>query len=185
MLINIVLIGETTVGKTTFFNRIKHGTEWQLKSHICTMGTELHTYHDQDNNLIRLYDTSGLTKFKSITMSYIKGTHVFILMYSIDDKKSFDNLINWVKFIEHYRNLSIIPKYVVIANKIDLVDHNGMLEKGQSLASSINALFYKISLKNASSASYIIVDSVQCIVMKHQEIDELELESCYDSCTIL
>ena len=188
MSVNIVLIGETTVGKTSFFNRIKHGPEWQLESHICTMCTELHSCYDQNGHIIRLYDTPGLTKFKAITMSYIKGTHVFILMYSIDDKRSFEKLSNWVEFIRRYQDQDQLPKYVLIANKTDLCldnDNHDLIEKGKAYALEIDAVYYKISLKDGDHINHIILDNARHASEHASEISEPESGSCYDVCTIL
>lgn len=44
-----------------------------------------------------IWDAAGQERYKSITNSYYKGATGIILVYSINDRYSFDHIKNWMK----------------------------------------------------------------------------------------
>ncbi len=68
--------------------------------------------------LIKIWDTCGQERFRSLTTNYYRNADGVILVFDVNEPESFDNLKSWVNSIND--NLSYpIPK-VIIANKIDL-----------------------------------------------------------------
>ena len=72
-----------------------------------------------------ILDSSGEERFHSISKSCIRINDGIILVYSIDDRKSFENIENtWTKIIEDYVDIKI-KQLIWVGNKIDINDSNG------------------------------------------------------------
>ena len=69
---------------------------------------------------MKLWDTAGLEKYRSLTKLYYKNSHIIILVYDITNQKSFDELEYWANEInKEIKNEHIIA---IVGNKIDLFD---------------------------------------------------------------
>lgn len=65
-----------------------------------------------------MWDTAGQEKFKTITNAYYKGAQGIILVFDLTDRRSFQDVSNWVSEIEKYATKS--PVIFLIGNKSDL-----------------------------------------------------------------
>ncbi len=132
----IILIGDSSVGKTCLFKKI--GTGEYFGKTVSTVGVDKKSlqfvYEFEENGkkvsknvIINLTDTAGQERYKSITKSYYKGSNGILLIYDITDRKSFENLGEWIKSIKNsvvnYEN-----KYIVflMGAKLDLVNDEKM-----------------------------------------------------------
>lgn len=101
---NIVIIGDCRVGKTSFVNRLVYGRF--TDSYSTTIGKDLHYYDHNDQKLI-LHDCSGLDRYYSLIKIYFDSAHAFIIIYNDSTKQKIDK---W---------LGLIPKdsiYVLVKN---------------------------------------------------------------------
>ncbi len=151
MVSNIILIGNTMCGKTTFFRRIKNQ---EPVNYLCTIGVELYKTVDQFNNIIRLYDSPGRKLFRSLLVSYIKCSHVFVLFFLVNKEKTFKDLDDWVSLVNtHNPN----PKFILIGN---ITTNKRIISKPTAInyATKIDALYYELSVEN-DSINHIILDN--------------------------
>lgn len=44
-------------------------------------------------------DTAGQERFRTMTTSYFRGAHGFVLVYDITNTESFQGIANWMKAI--------------------------------------------------------------------------------------
>lgn len=94
---------------------------------------------------MQIWDTAGQERFKTITQSYYKGAMGIILVYSIDDRNSFNSLDNWSKQIKLHASEHVIK--VLIANKCDCENRKVSYEEGKAMAESIGLNFFEVSAK--------------------------------------
>ena len=45
---------------------------------------------------MHIWDTAGQERFRSLALNYINNSHVFAFVYDITDKKSYENISNWL-----------------------------------------------------------------------------------------
>ena len=45
---------------------------------------------------VHIWDTAGQERFRSLALNYINNSHVFAFVYDITDKKSYENISNWL-----------------------------------------------------------------------------------------
>ena len=115
--LKIMLLGDTTVGKTSIL--LKYTDGYFPTTYVSTIGVE---YKAKKLNIngnsinLQVWDTAGQERFKSITHSYLKGADGILFIYDITQKKTFDNLKIWIRDSEE-SNQNF--KKVIIGNKID------------------------------------------------------------------
>ena len=140
----VAFLGESGVGKTTIIQSF-HNVD--ITNQTPTLGASFSMHYvNIDNDIIRLkiWDTAGQEKFKSLAPLYFRDSQIIVLVYSVTDPDSFKALETWYSYIES--NLSVIPKLFVVGNKVDLerrVDEN----ISHVYADSINAIYYEVSAK--------------------------------------
>ena len=124
---------------------------------------------------ISIWDTMGQEKYRSITRTFIKGSHIVILVYDITRRETFIDLNYWSNLAkEVLGNDEII--FGVAANKIDLFA-NSEVEKDEGIdfAQKINALFDETSGKVNSKGFKDFVKKLLDILISNKNImDKIE-----------
>lgn len=119
-LFKISLIGDSGSGKTSTLIRLTEHTFRENTS--STIGVDfkiLSVKYKSKQAKVQIWDTCGSERFKSLTTSFIKTCSVFVLLFDLSNKKSFENIEYWLNII--LENTS--PKLVcLVGNKSDLVD---------------------------------------------------------------
>ena len=147
--IKVILLGNPGVGKTNIINRYLY--DKFEKSSKPTLGSsfgEKTLKKDGYSYSLKIWDTTGQERYNSITKLFIRGSHIVILVYSIDNLASFDSLNNWYNYVkeELQRERFILA---VVGNKRDLFESEVVSEdEGKEFAKSLDAFFYLISAKS-------------------------------------
>ena len=102
--IEMVLLGESGVGKTNIARRFENFEEKFEENHEPTSQLALYSREVTINDKIiefRLWDTPGKESHRNLAKSLFKFANVFILVYDVTNKDSFDKLQNsWMKWIK-------------------------------------------------------------------------------------
>lgn len=118
-LFKVSLIGDSGTGKTSVLLRLTENTFKENTS--STIGVDfkiLSVKYKSKLAKIQIWDTCGSERFKSLTTSFIKTCAVFVLIFDLSNKKSFEDLAYWVNLI--LDNTS--PKVMcLVGNKSDLI----------------------------------------------------------------
>ena len=115
----IIVIGDPGVGKTCLTSRATK--DIFTEEYSTTLGFESSTFNVKiENKLIKLqiWDTCGQEKYKSLITNFYRNASLAMLVYSIDNKKSFISAQKWLKEIKIQSNPDI--KIILIGNKVDL-----------------------------------------------------------------
>ena len=121
----IILLGDSEVGKTCLFHYFS-GIKYK-PNYMTTVGIDdvLKTYEITKDNQnysidLKIYDTSGQERYKSISNSYYKKVNGAIFMYDVTNKKTFKNINNWILEL---KNKSYSKNIVcgILGNKIDKI----------------------------------------------------------------
>ena len=170
-LYKILLLGDSTVGKTCFLLRYTDDTFLDL--HMATIGLDyrLKTMILDDHKIVKvqLWDTAGQDKFRAITRNYYKGARGIILMYDVTNTKSYENIKKWINEIKE--EISEKVTIVLIANKIDnLGERKISKEQGEKLANEYSVPFFETSAKTGQGVNESVFFLVQKIVEADPEI---------------
>jgi small GTP-binding protein len=119
LMFKVILVGDGAVGKTSI--RRNYLGKGFISSHIATIGVDFaQKYVSVNGNTVRLviWDLAGQTGFERVRKHYYQGCSALILVYSVIDRESFDNLTWWL--VEAFKYNQVIPPTAILANKIDL-----------------------------------------------------------------
>ena len=102
----IILIGDSCVPKTLFFNKLTKS--FITDKNISTIGIDrrivpfiIKNKEGEDIEVeARIIDTAGQERFRSITKQYYKGSQGIILFYNINIRETFDNIGKWLESIK-------------------------------------------------------------------------------------
>ena len=145
----IILLGESSVGKTSILTRFT-----QNKFDELTTSTVKECYTEKEievkGDLMRLqiWDTAGQERYRSIVKTYFNGCTAAILVYDITNKESFEKIDSfWYKEI---MNNAPNIKLGLAANKFDLFKQEQITEnEGKKYAEKIGAIFSTTSAKES------------------------------------
>ena len=120
---------------------------------------------DDRNIRIQIWDTAGQEAFRSITRSYYKSSTCAFIVYDISERKTFDNVITWVKECKDmcYKDILI----VLIGNKSDLEGKRGVsYDEGEKFANDNNLLFFETSAKDGTNINEAFTKATSILVEK-------------------
>ena len=155
--IKVILVGEKDTGKTSIINRLVSDSFEQASSPTIGKNT---TNYTLNKITLNIWDTSGEEKFRTVNSLFYKGAKIVLFVYSIVDRKSFDELSKyWMNTIE--TSLSNPSKYfiyflvmVVVGNKSDLFAEATVSEdEGRRFAKQHEAIFANTSCKTGEGKS--------------------------------
>ncbi|KAH3674163.1 hypothetical protein WICPIJ_009648 [Wickerhamomyces pijperi] len=147
----IVFLGEQNVGKTSLITRFMYDTF--DSTYAATIGIDFLSktmYLDDKTVRLQLWDTAGQERFRSLIPSYIRDSHVAVIVYDVSSKKSFELLDKWIEDVKIERGENVI--ICIVGNKNDLTDERQVsLQDGEAKAKAHGA---KIFLETSSKLGY-------------------------------
>ena len=116
----VLLLGDSTVGKTCFL--LRYCDKTFQEAHLSTIGLDyrLKTIVLKSGKKIKLqiWDTAGQDKYRSITRNYYKGAHGIILIYDVTNLQTYENVKNWIMSIREETTTNVV--IYLAGNKIDV-----------------------------------------------------------------
>ena len=150
--IPMMLLGDGQVGKTSLISRLT-GNKFD-DSPMTTIGKETYLYDTILHGInikIKIFDTAGQERFKSMSANVIKNVEGLILTYSIESKESFNNLDNWLHQLNNVSDISKTP-IILVGNKSDLKDLREVdYEEGEDYAKDHEFHFFETSAKTGEN----------------------------------
>ena len=171
----IIILGDSEVGKSTCIGNYVGNCQ----NVYTTIGVNfecINKVYKKKKIKYQIWDTAGQEKFRSIIRSYYRNSTGIILVFDITDKKSFDNITEYVACVhEECTNSLIFPLFVLLGNKIDVNNYKRKVsfEEASDYAKSINAEYHEISAKTNTNLHHSIDKFLEKIFLK---IDEMNTE---------
>ena len=124
----IIILGESGVGKSCLTLRVTKNN--YIENYTPTIGFENSSlFFKIKENIIKfeIWDTCGQETYRSLIKSYYRNSSLVILVYSIDDEKSYNKLSSWIDNIKSFSEQNI--KIFLVGNKIDIDDDKRKISK--------------------------------------------------------
>ena len=164
----VILIGESTVGKTSIMNRFHKNNfkEILTPSSSATYVEKIIKLEIYKKEIqFGIWDTMGQEKYRSITKNYFQNATAAILVYDITDKRSFEEIENfWYDHVIQYCSKDInkclffliIKIFIIIviaiaANKSDLYEFEKVNEEEVKKFADKNDAIFKITSANTGN----------------------------------
>lgn len=175
--INIILIGDSGVGKTNVFSRYFQNKFEE--NFISTIGMDRLTKAIKYKNKIykvNISDTAGQERFRSLPLKYYQNADGALLLFDIADTESFNNINLWMSDLKK-NSRSTKQIIYLIGNKIDLPKRKIAQEKGKELAEKYGIQYYEMSCKiNMNIYEIISRLIIDCFNNISEEGDGFELK---------
>ncbi|XP_054465465.1 ras-related protein Rab-7L1-like isoform X2 [Anoplopoma fimbria] len=123
-LLKILIVGDGTVGKSSFVHRYVSGQFNNM--YKMTMGVDysvkLLLWSDKEKVRLQIWDIAGQERFISMNRIYYKGALGCVVMFDVTSSASFLNCRHWKQDLD---NKAILPNgdfipCILLANKCDL-----------------------------------------------------------------
>ena len=194
----IILLGDSGVGKTSIIKKfINNEFNEDIK---CTIDIDsLYKSIKINKNLytkLKIYDTAGQEKYRSLIKKYYQGTDGIILVFDLTSENSFNKLKSWINEISENTEKAQI---ILVGNKADLIERKIDEDKAETFAkqrdmkyietsakegTNILLLFEELALdinkKKQNDSSVVELEHVDTYVFRRREINK-EIKSKKES----
>ena len=163
--IRVVLLGDSTVGKSSFKTRYFKNTF--SDTFLMTIGI------DDENEIVKVYnanykltvwDTAGQERFRSLPKRYYQNADGILLLYDVTQENTFNNIRNWVKDIHENSNVGDKQSLFLIGNKIDLPNRVISTSQAEDLAKELHMEFCEVSCKINMNVTEVMARIIKCII---------------------
>ena len=160
-LFKVLLLGDSDVGKSSLILRY---TEETFNSKLVnSIGVDFKMKKKEiDGKIIKvqIWDTAGHERFRSITYSYYRGANAIIIVFDLSDKKSFINIIEWLKQIEKHAKENVFK--FLVGNKSDLIDERKVTyEEAKQYADEHDLPYIETSAKEGININELFDTSIK------------------------
>ncbi|KAK3202962.1 hypothetical protein GRF29_154g1322020, partial [Pseudopithomyces chartarum] len=119
---------------------------------------------DDEVALLDVLDTAGQEEYSAMREQYMRTGEGFLLVYSITDRQSFEEIMTFQQQILRVKDKDYFPM-IVVGNKCDLDGERQVsTQEGQNLARQFGCKFIETSAKsriNVDNAFYDIVREIR------------------------
>lgn len=153
----VIWIGDSGVGKTSLLTKaLKNHFDKDIQS---TLGFEFYNIDINIGNkiiLLQTWDTCGQESFQCIVNMFYKRSKIAILVYSVDNRESFERINFWLNEVKTNANENI--KLILIGNKTDLIEKRQVsYEEGKKYSEENRfSLFLESSAKEGDIPKLIL-----------------------------
>ena len=178
-IVQILIIGDSSVGKTSLITRYTNGTF--KEEYLATVGLDYYSKNQEFNGQtiqIKLWDTAGQERYKALTQNYFRNAEGVLLAFDVTNEESFNNLKDWISSIKiNMEAKNIFLPLIIIGNKIDMEnDREISKENAENFAKRNNYKYFETSAKTGEGIDEAIKELVN-LVLNQNQIDEQKIEA--------
>ena len=164
----IILIGDSYVGKSCLALKATKGTFESL--YTPTVGFEFLTFYVKINDInvkLQIWDTCGQEVYRSLIGSFYRNSSLAIIVYSIDNENSFNNIESWLNELKTKGNPDIV--IFLVGNKADLEDKRIISkDMANDLCDNYNIKFFlETSAKTGFNVKNIFIEAAKVLYEQH------------------
>ena len=162
----LLIIGDSTVGKTSIITRFANGTF--DSNYLATVGLDNFTKDEIiDNKTIRIkiWDTAGQERYKSLTKGFFRNAEGVMLVYDVTNSETYENLKYWMQSIKNNlgENMGEIP-IIIIGNKIDCQEREVSVEEAENFWKEQGFPYFETSAKTGENIDKTIKFLVKQVI---------------------
>ena len=161
IILKVVLIGETAVGKSSIINRfIKNQFYNNFTPTMSGTCVTKEIFYEQYNKILKyeIWDTAGQEKYRSLTKMFYKDASIVILVFDITRKDTFEEIRDfWLKQVKENSNEDIVIS--LVGNKEDNYEYEDIDNNNIELfVNQINCLYKRVSAKSGFGIENLFYD---------------------------
>ncbi|XP_075237927.1 ras-related protein M-Ras-like [Lycorma delicatula] len=130
-----------------------------------------HTEVDGEWCVLDVLDTAGQEEYSAMREQYMRNGDGYMLVYSVTDKQSFENMTHFHTQILQVKDRDTFPM-LLVANKVDLVHARKVSEEaGRELANKLGITYIETSAKDPPLNVDAAFHEVVRIIRNHPPAD--------------
>lgn len=147
-MIKIILVGDSRVGKSSYFNRLQRKVDYLHPSTIGVDYCSIKRYYGEKYVKVNIWDTAGQERFNTIITTYFKEIGGIILMFDVNEPPPVSTLKKWINHVNIHTqcNHEYEHPILLLGNKTDKGCNNGIDELNQIIQEH-NVTYKEISCK--------------------------------------
>lgn len=179
--VKCLFAGETGVGKTTLIHLITRREFTEAVEPTIGMAFSVKTVElkskQGDIQTIKAHnwDAAGSMRFRSIVQAYMRKLDIAFLVFDMNVRQTWDELIDWKKEIETVNEGSPLPMFVLIGNKSDRHQHQVSLEEIEERCQEWGCKRYVVSCVEQNGPDMVNIMYRQSILELHRHILSLDV----------
>ena len=174
----IIVIGNIGVGKSCLSLKATKGIF--TEEYTSTVGFEFYCFNVRiDDKVVKLqiWDTCGQEAYRSLIKNFYRNASLAIIVYSVEDIKSFNDINIWLKQVKSYGIPSC--KIFLIGNKIDTVNREVSLEQGLKCKNDFFFdCFMETSAKEGINTKELFINCATICYEENQNLIEHMMGDC-------
>ena len=174
----IIVIGNIGVGKSCLSLKATKGIF--TEEYTSTVGFEFYCFNVKiDGKVVKLqiWDTCGQEAYRSLIKNFYRNASLAIIVYSVEDLKSFNDINIWLKQVKSYGIPSC--KIFLIGNKIDTDNREVTLEQGLKCKNDFFFdCFMETSAKEGINTKELFVNCATILYEENQNLIEHMMGDC-------
>ncbi|XP_016848797.2 ras-related protein Rab-44 [Anolis carolinensis] len=175
-LYNVLFVGNTDVGKTSFLCRLQEdsfggnvtatiGVDYRIKN----------LFVDDKCFTLQLWDTAGQERYHSLTKQFFRKADGVVLMYDITSEYSFADVKYWLSCIQEGAGNEVIV--LLLGNKTDCAaERRVSMEDGEYLAKEYGLSFYECSAASGHNVTDSMIKLVGLLKAHEDQLKQDFLE---------
>ena len=160
VLIKLMIIGDSSVGKTNFIFQFTEGRFSNF--HVATVGFDYKTRIIKlpivkKKIKLQIWDTAGQERYMALNKNLFQKVQGIILMYDLTNRESFENLNSWLNLVtQNVSNKTIM----LVGNKLDLAEEKRIVTEteGRKVAEDNKILFSEASGSSGENVDKVFTD---------------------------
>ena len=187
----VVLVGDAGVGKTQIMEQYgKKNFNTEYENTIGVDFIEKNLSAQEKGIKLKIWYTAGQEKYKSLIPTYLREAHAIVFVYDITKQESFDNIQNWLNFVQqgsnkknniengndiiNEENEKKTPLYFLVGNKTDLEEKRAVsYEEGKNFAEEKEMQFFEVSAKEGKKIDDLFEDIIIKCLGKFDGINDV------------
>ena len=167
----IIIIGDQNVGKRCL--SIKASRNYFEDFYSPTVGFEFLSLNVKvEDKIVKLqmWDTCGQEVYRSLISSFYRSASLAIIVYSIDNEESFNNIEKWLNDVKSQSNPNV--KIFLIGNKADLEDKRKVARiEGEKFYNDHKlSYFIETSAKTGFNVQNVFIKAAKELYLTNEEL---------------
>lgn len=158
--IKLVLLGESSVGKTSIVSRFVNQQFTDLQD--STIGAAYFSKLSMikgENYRLEIWDTAGQERYHSLAPMYYRGAKGAIVVFDITSANSFEKAKSWISELKLTANMNV--QITLVGNKTDLQHRRQVLsDTAKNFAEQEELTYIETSAKNNINIDDIFNETV-------------------------
>ena len=165
----LLVIGDSTVGKTSILGRYTNGVF--NANYLATVGLDNFTKDEIINNKtvrIKIWDTAGQEKYHSLAKGFFRNAQGIMVVFDVTNIETYENVKYWTQSIKTHMGSDIDKiSVIIIGNKIDSKDREVNKKEAESYCAELGYPYFETSAKTGENVNETIIYLVKEVLRKN------------------